>query len=209
MARSKAALIIKATQQVMIALIYGGIYSLGDTQASIQDRFGLLSLVAIGAGNLAIASTIRTFPKEKTIVQSDRAKQLYGVGPYFLSKVLAEAPLSALLSALGGVLLYPLVGLQPGAAKFLNFLSSLVLEGFASGGLGLLLGAVAPSTDAALAMFPPLLVLMIIFNGFNITPDATPRALRWIPKVSFIRWCSEGLAVNEFSGLTFTLPTNN
>ena len=203
-ARSKAALIIKATQQVMIALIYGGIYSLGDTQASIQDRFGLLSLVAIGAGNLAIASTIRTFPKEKTIVQSDRAKQLYGVGPYFLSKVLAEAPLSALLSALGGVLLYPLVGLQPGAAKFLNFLSSLVLEGFASGGLGLLLGAVAPSTDAALAMFPPLLVLMIIFNGFNITPDATPRALRWIPKVSFIRWCSEGLAVNEFRGLKFS-----
>lgn len=203
-ARSKAALIIKATQQVMIALIYGGIYTLGSTQASIQDRFGLLSLVAIGAGNLAIASTIRTFPKEKTIVQSDRAKQLYGVGPYFLSKVLAEAPLSALLSAMGGVLLYPLVGLQPGAAKFLNFLSSLVLEGFASGGLGLLLGAVAPSTDAALAMFPPLLVLMIIFNGFNITPDATPRALRWIPKVSFIRWCSEGLAVNEFQGLKFS-----
>ena len=71
----------------MISLIYGGIYSLGDTQSSIQDRFGLLSLVAIGAGNLAIASTIRTFPKEKTIVQADRAKQLYGVGPYFLSKV--------------------------------------------------------------------------------------------------------------------------
>jgi len=114
-ARSKAALIIKATQQacwdpagrrrpncrdaaarvtavppraqVMISLIYGGIYSLGNTQSSIQDRFGLLSLVAIGAGNLAIASTIRTFPKEKTIVQADRAKQLYGVGPYFLSKV--------------------------------------------------------------------------------------------------------------------------
>ena len=246
----------------MISLIYGGIYSLGNTQSSIQDRFGLLSLVAIGAGNLAIASTIRTFPKEKTIVQADRAKQLYGVGPYFLSKVVAEAPLSALLSAMGGVLLYPLVGLQWVAAartadcghtrtaghcrtlqdtaghghcrartlqalgswvppsteasrwpshggrrkpdKFFAFLLTLVLEGFASGGLGLFLGAVAPSTDAALAMFPPLLVLMIIFNGFNISPEATPRLLRFIPKVSFIRWCSEGLAVNEFSGLRFS-----
>jgi len=203
-ARSKATLIIKAAQQVMISLIYGGIYSLGDTQSSIQDRFGLLSLVAIGAGNLAIASTIRTFPKEKTIVQADRAKQLYGVGPYFLSKVVAEAPLSALLSAMGGVLLYPLVGLQRKPDKFFNFLLTLVLEGFASGGLGLFLGAVAPSTDAALAMFPPLLVLMIIFNGFNISPEATPRLLRFIPKVSFIRWCSEGLAVNEFSGLRFS-----
>ena len=81
---------------------------------------------------------------------------------------------------------------------------TLVLEGFASGGLGLLLGAVAPSTDAALALFPPLLVLMIIFNGFNIAEENTPALLQFIPQVSFIRWCSEGLAVNEFSGLTFS-----
>ena len=120
---------------------------------------------------------------------------------------------------------------RPKPDKFLAFLLTLVLEGFASGGLGLFLGATAPSTDAALAMFPPLLVLMIIFNGFNISPEATPRLLRFIPKVSytspylpisphisihlpispyiipkvsFIRWCSEGLAVNEFSGLRFS-----
>ena len=31
-----------------------------------------------------------------------------------------------------------------------------------------------------------------------------PKALRWIPKASFIRWASEGLAVNEFTGLTFS-----
>ena len=185
---------------------------------------------------------------------------------------MAEAPLSALLSAMGGVLLYPLVGLQWNAAartahtaqhtahtpealhgaaarrtalpalgswlaargypawlaalyggrtsaprsrrpsrggrpkpdKFLAFLLTLVLEGFASGGLGLFLGATAPSTDAALAMFPPIIVLMIIFNGFNIAEENTPALLQFIPQVSFIRWCSEGLAVNEFSGLTFS-----
>jgi len=89
--RSKAAFLIKASQQLMIALIYGGIYSLGRTQSSIQDRFGLLSLVAIGAGNLAIASTIRTFPKEKAIVASERSKGMYTVAPYFLSKVLRRS----------------------------------------------------------------------------------------------------------------------
>ncbi len=190
----------------MIAVIYGGIYSLSDSQASIQDRFGLLSLVAIGAGQLAIASTIRSFPKEKTIVERERSKGIYDVGPYFLSKVVAEAPLTTALSALGGVLLYPLVGLQGGmlSQKFANFLAILSLEGLASGGLGLLLGAAAPSSDAALAMFPPIIVLMIIFNGFNIAEENTPALLQFIPQVSFIRWCSEGLAVNEFSGLTFS-----
>jgi hypothetical protein len=53
-------------------------------------------------------------------------------------------------------------------------------------------------------MFPPIIVLMIIFNGFNIAEENTPALLQFIPQVSFIRWCSEGLAVNEFSGLTFS-----
>eukprot|EP00747_Dinoflagellata_sp_TGD_P094333 gnl/TRDRNA2_/TRDRNA2_166071_c0_seq1.p1 gnl/TRDRNA2_/TRDRNA2_166071_c0~~gnl/TRDRNA2_/TRDRNA2_166071_c0_seq1.p1 ORF type:complete len:318 (+),score=61.78 gnl/TRDRNA2_/TRDRNA2_166071_c0_seq1:104-955(+) len=128
---------------------------------------------------------------------------MYSVVPYFLSKVVAEAPVSAGISMLGGTALYPLVGFNRAPGKLRNFLSTMVLEGFASSGLGLMLGAVAPSTDAALALFPPILVVMVVFNGFNIAEDNVPKALRWIPKVSFIRWCSEGLAVNEFTGLTF------
>jgi len=203
-ARSKGALAIKVVQQVMVGVLYGSIYSLGLTQSSIQDRFGLLSLISIGAGNLAIASTIRAFPKEKTIVMAERAKKIYGVLPYFSSKVVAEAPVSAFVSALGGVSLYPLCGFQRKGSKFAKFVGTLVLEGLASGAIGLFLGAVAPSTDVALALFPPILVLMIIFNGFNIAESNTPKALRWIPKVSFLRWCSEGLAVNEFTGLRFS-----
>ncbi len=49
--------------QVSTALIYGGIYTLTDTQTSIQDRLGLISLMAIGNTNLALASTIRAFRK--------------------------------------------------------------------------------------------------------------------------------------------------
>lgn len=173
-ARSKAALAIKVTQQLMIAVIYGGIYSLGHTQSSIQDRFGLLSLVAIGAGNLAIASTIRAFPKEKLIVNSERAKGMYSVLPYFASKVVAEAPVSAAVSALGGAALYPLVGLNPAPGKFGRFLLTVVLEGLASGALGLFIGAIAPTTDTALALFPPFLVLMIVFS--MRLPDRIPHA---------------------------------
>lgn len=82
---------IKAVQQVTTALVYGGIYQLGLNQASIMDRIGLLSLIAIGelvffhrisialsdiylslfdktgTMNLSMASTIRSFPKEKYV----------------------------------------------------------------------------------------------------------------------------------------------
>ena len=68
--RGKAAIIIKVVQQVALGVIYGGIYTLGDNQASIMDRFGLLSLIVIGATNMAMAGTIRSFPKEKAIVSN-------------------------------------------------------------------------------------------------------------------------------------------
>ena len=202
-ARAKLPTFIKVMQQVMTAAIYGGIYSLDNSQVSIQERFGLISLVTIGAANLGVASTIRAFPKEKTIVSAERAKRIYGVAPYFLSKLVAEVPLAVALSGLFGGLLYPMVGFQRGARKFFNFLGISTLQSFAATALGMLVGAAAPSSDAALAMFPPLVVLMVIFNGFNISDKSTPKLLKWVPKVSLIRWGFEGLAINEFRGLTF------
>ena len=50
-----------------------------DVQVSIQERFGLLSLITIGAANLGVATTLRAFPKEKLIVKAERTKKIYGV----------------------------------------------------------------------------------------------------------------------------------
>ena len=134
---------------------------------------------------------------------SERSKRIYGVAPYFFSKLVAEVPLAVGLSGLFGGLLYPMVGFQRKARKFLNFLAISTLQSFTATALGMLVGAAAPSSDAALAMFPPLVVLMVIFNGFNISDKSTPRLLKWVPKVSLIRWGFEGLAINEFRGLSF------
>ncbi|KAJ1462443.1 P-loop containing nucleoside triphosphate hydrolase protein [Pelagophyceae sp. CCMP2097] len=201
--RARTPTLIKAFQQIMTALIYGGIYSLDSSQQSIQDRFGLLSLCVIGACNLAVATTIRAFPKEKAIVLTERAAKMYGAFPYLLSKIVAELPVAAALSALFGCVVYPLAGLRRGGKFFLNFLGLNFLNTMASGALGLLVGAAAPSTDAALALFPPLIVLMIIFNGSNIADESTPQLLRWLPRLSLVRWGFEALACNEMRGLEF------
>ena len=40
-------------------------------------------------------------------------------------------------------------------------------------------------------------------DGKNISEENTPKLLRWIPKVSLIRWGFEGLCLNEFEDLEF------
>jgi ABC-type multidrug transport system ATPase subunit len=163
-ARGKAALILKIVQQVTTAFIYGGIYSLGTNQASIQDRIGLLSLIAIGTTNIAIGQTIRSFPREKTIVSNEIASKMYRTLPYFIGKAISELPVVAFLNGLFGVLVYRLTGLNRAVGRFRNFLGLLIMHGFVSESTGLVMGAIAPNTDVALAMFPAVIVLNIIFD---------------------------------------------
>jgi len=201
--RAKGPNLIKASQQITSALVYGGIYSLDLSQRSIQDRFGLLSLCVIGPTNLALAGTIRTFPREKTIVSDERAKGMYGALPYLLSKIVAELPVATVLSSMFGAVLYPLVNLRKSLRKFMVFLGVSTLNTVTASALGLLIGAVAPSQDTALALFPVAIILNVVFNGMNLSVESTPKLLRWLPNLSICRWAFEGLALNEFRGLTF------
>ena len=202
--RSKATLIIKLVQQITLGVIYGTIYSLGDDQSSIMDRFGLISLIAIGGSNMAMASTVRSFPKEKAIVSGELADHMYGTLPYFIGKALSEIPLTAFFNSLFGVLVSSLTGLNNTFQKMKRFLGLVSLHGLAGQSVGLMIGAVAPSQDAALALFPAILVLNIIFDGRNISEENTPRFLRWLPKIGLIKWGFEGMSLNEFEGLEFS-----
>ncbi|KAI2506887.1 ABC-2 type transporter [Fragilaria crotonensis] len=201
--RGKGAIIIKVVQQVTLGVIYGGIYKLKNNQASIQDRIGLLSLIVIGANNMAMAGTIRAFPKEKTIITGEIGSKLYMTLPYFFAKAIAEIPLIASLSALFGGIVYSLTGLQRSRAKFQNFLGLVSLHTIASEAIGLMIGSISSSSDVALALFPPIVVLNIIFDGKNISEENIPKLLRWLPKIGLVRWGFEGLAINEFQGLKF------
>eukprot|EP00968_Pinguiococcus_pyrenoidosus_P013180 scaffold1187_cov258-Pinguiococcus_pyrenoidosus.AAC.24 len=134
--RAKLPFFIKTMQQLSTAIIYGGIYKLSDSQKSIQDRFGLLSLVAIGTTNIGVTSTVRSFPKEKAIFKEEQAKKIYGVFPYFLSKVVADIPVSTFLSCLFGAIIYPLTGLQRTFGKFMRFIGLNVLHSVTSSAIG-------------------------------------------------------------------------
>merc|ERR1711935_840376 len=170
----------------------------------IQDRFGLLSLIAIGSANMALASTVRSFPKEKAIVSAELASKMYDTMPYFIGKAVSEIPLIAFFNSLFGMLVSGFTGLNKSVGKIKRFLGLNIMHGLASQSVGLMIGSVSPNSDTALALFPAIMVLNIIFDGKNISEENTPRLLRWLPKIGLIRWGFEGMSVNEFEGLSFS-----
>jgi ABC-type multidrug transport system permease subunit len=64
------------------------------------------------------------------------------------------------------------------------------VESFAASAMGLTVGAMAPTTEAAMALGPSLMTVFIVFGGYYVNPDNTPVIFRWIPRISLIRWYS-------------------
>lgn len=87
--------------------------------------------------------------------------------------------------------------------RFARFLAILTLEAFSAQAMGLAIGAVAPSTDAALAMGPAIMLIFIVFGGLYVTPENVPLPLKWLPNVSLIKSAYQALCINEFDGLSF------
>ncbi|KAG6707076.1 hypothetical protein I3842_06G013500 [Carya illinoinensis] len=195
---------VRARMSIASAIIFGSVFwRMTRSQTSIQDRMGLLQVTAINTAMAALTKTVGVFPKERAIVERERAKGSYKLGPYLLSKLLAEIPVGAAFPLIFGAVLYPMARLHPGLPRFGKFCGIVTVESFAASAMGLTVGAMVPTTEAAMAVGPSLMTVFLVFGGYYANADNTPIIFRWIPRVSLIRWAFQGLCINEFSGLQF------
>ncbi|QCE08532.1 ATP-binding cassette [Vigna unguiculata] len=195
---------VRARMSIASAIIFGSVFwRMGNSQTSVQDRMGLLQVTAINTAMAALTKTIGVFPKERAIVDRERAKGSYSLGPYLFSKLLAELPIGAAFPLMFGTVLYPMARLHPTLQRFGKFCGIITMESFAASAMGLTVGAMVPTTEAAMAVGPSLMTVFIVFGGYYANPENTPIIFRWIPNVSLIRWAFQGLSINEFSGLQF------
>ncbi|XP_024394887.1 ABC transporter G family member 7 [Physcomitrium patens] len=207
--RDKSTNRVRGTMSITSALIFGSIFwRMGRSQTSIQDRMGLLQVAAINTAMSALTKTVNVFPKERAIVQREQAKGSYSLAPYLIAKLVAEAPVSAAFPLMFGAVVYPMTRLNPSLQRFLTFSGVMTVEAFAASAMGLTVGAIAPTTEAALALGPSLMTVFIVFGGYYVNSDNTPTIFRWIPKVSLIRWAFQALSINEFKGLTFDVKNS-
>ncbi|XP_011038684.1 PREDICTED: ABC transporter G family member 7-like [Populus euphratica] len=195
---------VRATMSIASAIIFGSVFwRMGKSQTSIQDRMGLLQVAAINTAMAALTKTVGVFPKERAIVDRERAKGSYALGPYLLSKLIAEIPVGAAFPLIFGAVLYPMSRLHPTFSRFGKFCGIVTAESFAASAMGLTVGAMVPTTEAAMAVGPSLMTVFIVFGGYYVNADNTPIIFRWIPNISLIRWAFQGLCINEFRGLQF------
>ena len=202
--RDTTALKARLASSLSSAAVFAAVFwRLDSSQAAIQSRLGLLQVCAVNTAMSSLVKTLQLFPRERTVVQRERANGHYGVGPYFLAKLAAELPIGAVFPAIFGAAVYPACGLAPSVPRFLSFLGLLTLESFSASAIGMTISALAPSAQAALAIGPATFVVFIVFGGVYVNEKTVPKVLRWIPSTSLIKHSFEGLCLNELRGACF------
>jgi ATP-binding cassette subfamily G (WHITE) protein 2 len=202
---------INIIRTVIFSLLLGLIWLNVGRDASgapgdLRNLGGLLFISIVNHSFGGVFAVVFVFAGECRLILRERVAGMYGVLPYFASRLVVELPRDALWTLLHCTLIYWIVGLRANASAFFIFLAIHLLISLNAEGLTLLFTAATRSEKLASAVAPIPLVINILFGGFFTQPGAIPVWLRWIRYLCFMRWSFVALVVNEMRGRTFDCP---
>ena len=191
--------------------------------SGIQDRRGLLFFLEICMIQGAVLDVILAFPLERALFLKEQAQSLYGVLPYFCSKIVSELPMN-LLTPLGfASAVYFGTGLSTvETSTYFIFgqshtaLLMLLLHGIGES-IGLVIGAFisdpsfAPTLGFVLCT-QILVVPFMMFGGYFTNINSIPVSFYWVSYFSVsnkqpYRYGFEALCRNEFTELDLDCAT--
>ncbi|EKX54623.1 hypothetical protein GUITHDRAFT_100098 [Guillardia theta CCMP2712] len=154
-------------------------------------------MTSINSSMIAMVKSLMNFVEERITISRER--RYYGSFSYLLSKTLAEAPLDAFFAALFGFTVHQSCGMQ-GSLK--DFVQLVTFQALSSSALGQLIGASVTSPAAALAMGPPLILVLTIVGAVGPSGSPSlPPLLEPLRSISMIRYGCEGLCASELSAM--------
>ena len=123
---------------------------------------------------MSLMKALDTIGRERKVVARERARGQYSALEYVFAKLCTELPLDAAVAAAFGALLHQRVAPRISRPKLV---SALALNAATCAGLGLAIGALAPSTDSALAIGVPVMIVHMVLGVLNpagVDPTVQP-----------------------------------
>jgi hypothetical protein len=184
----------------MIAL-YGNMNDAKVVNVVEMNTTALIFFITISGLFGPLFGTIQAFAPEVSIVLRERMNNLYGVGPYYLAKLLVAIPVELAPLLVQNTISYWALQFNHSFERYLVFLLFTCGMAFASIGIGFLLAVAAGgNVQAASAGVAPIALLFLLLGGFYINTSTIPVWIRWFSKIEYVRFVYEGIAINQFNG---------
>ncbi|KAF7563263.1 hypothetical protein G7046_g879 [Stylonectria norvegica] len=188
---------------IVLAVFSGYLfYGLTDDIPGFQNRLGLFFFLLALFGFSTLTS-LNVFATERLLFVRERANGYYSPATYFAAKVLFDIiPLRIIPPILMGSIIYPMTGLVADASHFFNFVLVLVLFNMAAAAVCLFIGIVCKDGGVANLIGSLVMLFSLLFAGFLLNHDATPKGAIWLQTLSIFHYGFESLIVNEVLHLT-------
>ena len=116
----------------------------------------------------------------------------------WVSQILISIPLSFICVLLYSAFVYPMVQFRSGFDHFIFFFIVLWIVDWIALFSGQAISGIAPSTQAAMNLFPVAVLFVTAFAGYIVYLPQFPPALSWAPYCDFFRYAFQALVLNEF-----------
>ncbi|KAJ2900533.1 hypothetical protein IWW38_000408 [Coemansia aciculifera] len=191
-------------QSLATALIVGFMFfHLKHDSASIQNRLGVLYIVALNATFPIIMPALYAFFDERDIMLRERSAAVYRVTPFYISKATTFMPIALTSSAVFICGVYFISHLAFSTGKFFATLGVLSCLNVVSISFMLMVGSAVRTMDVAFVIAPGIITIELLFGGLLANPKTIPEAIKWIHWINPVYYAYAAFVRNEFSGLEF------
>ncbi|KAF5913131.1 hypothetical protein HPG69_009082, partial [Diceros bicornis minor] len=208
--RDLPTLLIHGAEACLMSLIIGFLYyGHGSSSLSFTDKAALLFMIGALIPFNVILDVIAKCHSERAMLYYDLEDGLYTAGPYFFAKILGELPEHCAYVVIYGMPIYWLANLRPSLEPFLLHFLLVWLVVFCCRTMALVAAALLPTFHMSSIFGNALYNSFYLTGGFMISLDNLWTVPMWISKVSFLRWCFEGLMNIQFKGQIYPLEIGN
>ncbi|KAJ2742905.1 hypothetical protein GGI20_004146 [Coemansia sp. BCRC 34301] len=191
-------------QSLATALIVGFMFFyLKHDSASIQNRLGVLYIVALNATFPIVMPALYAFFDERDIMLRERSAAVYRVTSFYISKATTFMPVALTSSAVFICGVYFVSHLTFSVGKFFVTLGVLSCLNIVSISFMLMVGSAVRTMDVAFVIAPGIITIELLFGGLLANPKTIPVAIKWVHWINPVYYAYAAFVLNEFSGLEF------
>lgn len=208
--RNRMRFIGEGAQHVFVAIFLGLLYlQLGFRTDAVYDLNAALFYVML-QGSFTVAFTAgSTVPKERIVINKERAVKMYRVCPYYIANTLVDIPFQFMYVCVFSSITYWMIGFTPDADRFMIFISILYILLLIWKFISLACAYMFPDIVMANLVISVLMLLFLSFGGFFLSDKNVPKWLSFIQYLSPFRYAFRAIAANQYYGVEYSCPENS
>jgi ABC-type multidrug transport system ATPase subunit/ABC-type multidrug transport system permease subunit len=186
-----------------LALLAGTVwFDLGNSFASVQNRFGVLFFIVAFPCFMAVAG-IPGFLEERSVIMRELHAGYYSSFLYALSSLITSLPFIILLAFSFCAVQYYLNGLNPPFERWITYTGVFFSAIWCAENFMLVFPALVPIFVIALTLAAFANGFVMMLQGYFVRFDDIPKFWIWGHYISYQKYAFEALCKNEFDGLVF------